>query len=163
MLELLFGRKKRNSALESLFGAYVQPNFLKALPDQLRLHAMPIEFIFVATRGDDVQLAADALSLAVEQLAEGRWMVLSLMGPLVMAARGTPVDAPDAMGRQLMAERLTTKLGPRGKVIHGQRQAGVGDLGSATRRSYGALIQDQLELLAALHSAPWGTAISTQN
>lgn len=97
MLELLFRRKKRKSALESLFGAYVPPDVLKAIPERPHFDTMQIEFIFVATRGDDVRQAADALSLAVDQLSEGRWMVLSLMGPMVMAAAsGTWAQPPGA-------------------------------------------------------------------
>ena len=62
------------------------------------------------------------------------------------------------VARQTLTDHLATALGKRAKLIHGHRQARVGDLGSGARRSYGVLIPDQLDLLAALHQAPWGVA-----
>jgi hypothetical protein len=156
----LFSRRKRKSELDTVFGVHVPSDVLAGTQDRQPFDTMPIEFIFVATRGDNLNQAADALTVAVEQLREGRWMIISMMGSMVMAARGTPVDQAGSVDRQLLADRVAAALGQKAKLIHGQREARVGDLGSAARRSYGVLIPDQLDLLAALHQAPWGAAVT---
>ncbi|MEO7390738.1 MAG: hypothetical protein ABIU58_01105 [Ramlibacter sp.] len=101
-----------------------------------------MEFLFVATQGANEQQAAQMVAQAVDLISQAHWMVMSIMGPLVMAVRGTPVDRPKTTGREDLVSRLSSTMGDRVKIIHGHGEAWVGDLGSPSRRAYGAPMQE---------------------
>ena len=91
-------------------------------------------------------------------MPDAGWLTCSLCSNLaVLAERGalddTPVQTPPARLAQLFADQL----GENCKSIGGLRTVAWGDYGGASRRTFGPLLPDFIEVVSSLGRQPFET------
>lgn len=153
----LFRRKK----LENLFGAYVSPDFARdamkgdfSLP---RLSTRDVYLLFVVVSGTPEEISA-RLGKVTNLARESRWLTCSLCSNLaVLAERGVLDNTRMQTHPERLARMLADQLGENCKSIGGLRTTVWGDYGGASRRTFGPLLSDFVEVVASLSRQPFGT------
>ena len=163
--ESQFGKWWERAKLRLVFGRYLSKDLIDRLeradssippPVPARLH-----FVLLQVRDEAIDPTLDRLSRATEILVDCGGMIDTSLCSCLLAVFGHPISAggdQDCAQRDASVSRLVAALGRDVRVIWGDVDGMVGNIGSPQRLKYGALMTDFHRHLAALFALDFGQA-----
>ena len=138
---------RQKAFLRKAFEQYIAPDFMEALIKnpggfQFSPERRRVVFALLQFRDDDPAALTERLRCAIDVAVEAQGMV-DIMAPFVMIAFGIPVpDDRDKLrsSRRRMIENLLNDCGGDIRIVYGEADGLVGNLGSERRFTYGAAI-----------------------
>jgi hypothetical protein len=158
-----FGKWWERAKLRAVFGKYISKDIIDRLergdssipaPVPARLH-----FVLLQVRDEAIDPTLDRLSRATEILVECGGMIDTSLCSCVFAIFGHPISVgadEDRAQRDASVSQLVTALGRDMRLIYGDVDGVVGNIGSSQRFKYGALMTDFQHHLTALLALEFG-------
>ena len=162
-----FGRWRERARLRAAFSGYLSKEALDRIQkgSTASLSMIPkqssICFVLLHVRDDSPNQAHAHLSTAIDTIVDCGG-VADLMCSCVLAIFGHPIGAgPDKtrIQRDVSISRLVAALGKNVRLIYGDTDGLVGNIGSRQRVHYGSLIPDFPRYLATLVALEFGQAV----
>jgi hypothetical protein len=160
-----FSRVAQRRQLRAAFSKYLSPEFVgqieKGSAGLLSTRPKParICFILLQVRDDELVKAASDLSIATDTIIEHGGLVMETMGSCVLAIFGHSVGADpgqDHIQRDTAAAHLVANLSESIRLVYGDADGLVGNIGSQRRLHYGCLIPQFDEYLSAVFVLEFG-------
>jgi hypothetical protein len=160
-----FSRVAQRRQIRAAFSKYLSPEAVSLLEKGsaglLSTNPKParICFIVLQVRDDDLALAASDLAIAANTLIEQGGFVMERMGSCIFAIFGHPVGAgpgQDQIQRDKSASLLMANLGESIRLLCGDVDGLVGNIGSQQQFHYGCLMPQFDKYLSVLFALEFG-------
>jgi len=156
--------RRARASVRSAFGAYLSPQLIERLEldpkeDQLGTRRGEISFALFQVRDEPPERVRQRLETAFAIVSDHGGHIDQILSSFILVSfSGFPwqVSLPDR--RVAAVGSLIDALGTDIRVIHGCSDALIGNIGSETRYSYGALIPDLAQHLEVLLRLGFGQA-----
>jgi len=97
------------------------------------------------------------MALVTDLAIKHQAMIFELISGIIVIAYGIfDSQADDDQNRSKLCEELRTQLADDVKIVYGEAQGHVGNLGSAARGSFSLIVPGFLNALSALAGLPFG-------
>ncbi len=124
-----------------------------------QLKSGEIQYVFATAEAAEIDDTIRLIGDLADAAREAKWMVLTILGNVVVMARGLDVmDGWNARSCDDLIALLHQRTRRTARVVFGAERLWYGNLGSDSRMSYGVLFPHTPEIMTALANVPPGEA-----
>ncbi len=158
---------RERDSVRAAFSRYMSPALIEKLskaPFDRSLERRRIILALLQIRDDDPTILAERLKYSIDIAAEAQGMI-DFMPPFLLVTFGFPLtDMPENLRsqRQQMVEKLLSDCGRDIRIVYGEADGLVGNIGSERRFNYGAVIPGFSTAMQRLLALDFGVASEVQ-
>ena len=155
----MFQRRRIRTA----FGEYLSPEVIRRLllnPEIVSSQVKHFQYVVVLADDSNLQEIAPMISKITEIFVQHHATISVVSSSLFIALLGVPFnDCKSPEARRKLVDALLQEHSGRIRIVHGEADSLVGNLGGPTRYSYGAVIPGFSDVLKKLLETNIGTAV----
>jgi hypothetical protein len=150
--------------IRTVFGEYVSPEQMEKVMHELPriepLETRHFQYVMVLADDANAREVPAMIQKIVETVLQHKATVSDITSGLVVAILGVPFETDNsAAARQKLVDALLRESSIRVRIVHGECDGAVGNLGGPKRFSYSQVIPRFSAILKNLLATEFGTAV----